>query len=113
MAKRGQSVIALVFSCFLQRLECRALPAKALFSEPVGNIATEALERRFADEELGRLLVATDLAKRDGAWAVTVGFPLRSGKRELDEILVLAPTAIIRERRLTTLPEAVCGVPNT
>lgn len=107
-------MIALVFSCFLQRLECRALPAKALFSEPVGNIATEALERRFADEELGRLLVATYLAKRDGAWAVTVGFPLRAGNEvELDEILVLAPTAIIRERRLTTLPEAVCGVPNT
>lgn len=82
-------------------------------SEPAGNLPTETLERRFADEELSRLLVATDLTEGDGAWAVTVRFPLRAGKRELDEILVLAPTAIIQERRLTTLPEAVCGVPNT
>jgi hypothetical protein len=38
----------------------------------LGDLADEALERELADEELSRLLVATDLTERNGTRAVTV-----------------------------------------
>mmetsp|Transcript_10853 Transcript_10853/g.27292 ORF Transcript_10853/g.27292 Transcript_10853/m.27292 type:complete len:242 (+) Transcript_10853:561-1286(+) len=41
--------------------------------EVLGNLPHEALERQLADEELGRLLVATDLTERDGTGAVAMG----------------------------------------
>ena len=40
--------------------------------EVLGDLADETLERELADQELGRLLVATDLTERDGTRAVTV-----------------------------------------
>ena len=41
--------------------------------EVLGDLADEALEGELAHEELGRLLVATDLAEGDRAGAVAVG----------------------------------------
>ena len=41
--------------------------------ELLGNLPNETLEGELADEELGGLLVAADLAKSDGARAVLVG----------------------------------------
>ena len=41
--------------------------------EVLGDLADEALEGELADQELGRLLVATDLAERDGSGPVAVG----------------------------------------
>jgi hypothetical protein len=40
--------------------------------EVLGDLTDEPLERQLADEELGRLLVAPDLTKGDGARAVAV-----------------------------------------
>ena len=40
--------------------------------EVLGNLADQALERELADQELRRLLVAADLAERDGSRAVAV-----------------------------------------
>ena len=39
--------------------------------EVLGDLADEALEGELADQELGGLLVAADLAERDGAGAIT------------------------------------------
>ena len=41
--------------------------------EVLGDLADEALEGELADEEIRRLLVATDLAEGDGSGAVAVG----------------------------------------
>jgi len=41
--------------------------------EVLGNLADEALEGELADEELGGLLVLTDLTKSDGTGPVTMG----------------------------------------
>jgi hypothetical protein len=41
--------------------------------EVLGDFTDEALERELADEELGGLLVATNLAEGDGARAETMG----------------------------------------
>jgi hypothetical protein len=41
--------------------------------EVLGNLADETLEGQLSDEELGRLLVATDLAESDGTRLVPVG----------------------------------------
>ena len=38
------------------------------------DLANEALERKLADEQLRRLLVAADLAEGDSSGAVAVGF---------------------------------------
>ena len=50
----------------------RALEAKVSL-EVLGDLADQPLEGELTDEQLCRLLVATDLAKSDGAWPVTVG----------------------------------------
>ena len=49
--------------------------------EVLGDLADEALERELAEEELGRLLVATDLTERHSARAVAVGLLHATGGR--------------------------------
>ena len=49
--------------------------------EVLGDLADEALERQLADQQLGRLLVATDLAQGDGSGPVTVGLLDAAGRR--------------------------------
>ena len=41
--------------------------------EVLGNLTDKTLEGQLADEELSRLLVATDLTESDGSGLVTVG----------------------------------------
>jgi histone H3 len=48
--------------------------------EVLGDLTDEALEGELADEELGRLLVATDLTERDGTRAVAVGLLDTAGR---------------------------------
>lgn len=48
--------------------------------EVLSDLADEALEGKLADEQLGALLVATDLTQSDGAGPVTVGFLDASGR---------------------------------
>jgi hypothetical protein len=50
----------------------RALEAKVGL-EVLGDLTDETLEGELAEEELGRLLVATNLTKSDGSRAVSVG----------------------------------------
>ena len=49
--------------------------------EVLGDLADETLERELADQELGRLLVATDLTESHGARAVPVRLLDASGGR--------------------------------
>ena len=56
----------------------RSLEAKVAL-EILGDLTDETLEGQLADEEVGRLLVPTDLAKGDGSGAVTVGLLDTSG----------------------------------
>ena len=39
--------------------------------EVLGDLAYEALEWQLLDEELGRLLVSSDLTESDGSWAIS------------------------------------------
>ena len=48
-------------------------PSRATHLEVLGDLPHEALEGQLADEQLGGLLVAADLAQGDGAGAVSVG----------------------------------------
>ena len=55
-------------------LECtdgRALEAQVAL-EVLGDLTDETLEGKLADEELGALLVPTDLTESDGAWLVAM-----------------------------------------
>ncbi len=56
----------------------RALETKITL-EVLCNLTHKTLEGELANEQVGRLLVATDLTKRDGSGAVTVGFLDASG----------------------------------
>ena len=56
----------------------RSLEAKVAL-EVLGDLANETLEGELADEQVGGLLVATDLTESDGSWAVTVGLLDASG----------------------------------
>jgi hypothetical protein len=47
--------------------------------EILGDFTNETLERSFADQKIGRLLVFANLAKSDGSGAVTVGLLDTSG----------------------------------
>ena len=47
--------------------------------EVLGNLTDETLEGQLADQELGRLLVTTDLTKGNGTGAVTMGLLDTSG----------------------------------
>ena len=58
-------------SRLLEREHRGALEAQVRL-ELLRNLADEALERKLADQQLRRLLVATDLTKRDRAGAVAV-----------------------------------------
>jgi hypothetical protein len=49
--------------------------------ELLGDLTDETLERELADEEVSRLLVATDLTEGDGTGAVTVGLLDTAGGR--------------------------------
>ena len=40
--------------------------------EVLGDLSDESLERQLPDEELGRLLVPSDLTESDGSWSVSV-----------------------------------------
>ena len=59
-------------SGLLERKDGRALEAEVGL-EVLGDLADEALEGELADEKLGGLLVAADLAEGDGSGAVPVG----------------------------------------
>jgi len=54
------------FDALLQGTNGRALEAEIDF-EFVGNLSDKALEGKLADQELGRFLVATDLAQSNSA----------------------------------------------
>ena len=56
----------------LEGTDGRRLEAK-ISLEVLGNFTDEALEGELADQELGRLLVATNLTKGNGTGAVTMG----------------------------------------
>jgi hypothetical protein len=47
--------------------------------EILSDLTDKALERQLADEELGRLLVATDLTESDGTGLITMGLLDTSG----------------------------------
>ncbi|KAH9845795.1 histone H3 [Teratosphaeria destructans] len=51
----------------LQGTDGRALEAEVAL-EVLGDLTDETLEGKLADEELGRLLVATDLTESDGTY---------------------------------------------
>ncbi len=56
----------------LESADGRRLEAEVRL-EVLGNLADETLERELSDEELRRLLVATDLTEGDGTGLVPVG----------------------------------------
>jgi len=56
----------------LEGEDSRALETEVTL-EVLGDLTNEALEWKLPDEEISGLLVTTDLAKGNGAWAVTVG----------------------------------------
>ena len=60
------------FGRLLQSKYGGALETKVTL-EVLGDLAHEALERELANEELGRLLIATDLTKRNRSRSVPVG----------------------------------------
>jgi len=47
--------------------------------EVLGDLTHESLERKFADEKLGGLLVSPDLSEGDSSWSVTMGLLDSSG----------------------------------
>ena len=60
----------------LESMQRGSLEAKVLILfvfEVLGNLAAKALEGQLADEEISGLLVAADLAERNGSGAVSVG----------------------------------------
>ena len=62
----------------LQGNDSRRLEAQVGL-EVLGDLSDQALEGQLADQQLGRLLVAADLAERNGARAVAVGLPGAAG----------------------------------
>ena len=65
---------------FLQSHNGRGLEAEVSL-EILSNLTDEPLERKLADEELGALLVTTDLTESDGTGPVPVGFLNSTGGR--------------------------------
>jgi histone H3 len=59
-------------SGFLEGEHGRALEAE-IGLEVLGNLTDETLEGELADQELGRLLVLSDLTESDGTGSVTMG----------------------------------------
>src|ERR1700722_7660280 len=64
----------------LESADGRRLEAEVRL-EVLGNLADETLEGELADEELGRLLVATDLTEGDGTRLVAMGLLDTTGGR--------------------------------
>ena len=56
---------------FLEGSHGRALEAQ-ISLEVLSDLAHQALERQLADEQLGGLLVATNLTESDRAWTISV-----------------------------------------
>jgi hypothetical protein len=65
-------------SSLLKGKDGRALESKITL-EVLGDLTHETLKGKLADEQIRRLLVATDLTKRYGSGAVTVGLLDASG----------------------------------
>ncbi len=63
---------------FLEGHDGGRLEAEVSF-EVLSNLPDQTLEGQLADEELSRLLVATDLTESDCAWAISVGLLDTSG----------------------------------
>ena len=63
---------------FLESTDGRRLEAE-IGLEVLGDFTNQTLEGQLADEELSRLLVATDFTESDGSGAVTVGLLDSSG----------------------------------
>ena len=66
------------FAGFLQGHDGGALEAQVGL-EVLGDFTDQALEGQLADQQLGALLVATDLTESDGTWPVTMGLLDTSG----------------------------------
>jgi hypothetical protein len=64
----------------LESADGRRLEAEVRL-EVLGNLTNETLEGELADEELGRLLVATNLTESDGTGLVAVRLLDTSGRR--------------------------------
>jgi len=58
--------------CLLQGKDSRSLETKIAL-EILRDLTDKSLERKLADEELGGLLVTSDLTKSDGSGSVSVG----------------------------------------
>ena len=54
----------------LERTDCRRLEAEVRL-EVLGDLTNQALEGKFADQELGGFLVATNLTESNGTWSMT------------------------------------------
>ena len=67
-------------ACLLKGHDGRALEAQ-LSLEVLGDFTNQTLEGELADEELGALLVTTDLTESDGTGPVPVGFLNSTGGR--------------------------------
>jgi hypothetical protein len=63
----------------LERANGRRLEAEVRF-EVLGDLTNETLEWELSDEELGRLLVTTDLTESDGTRLISVGLLDTSGR---------------------------------
>jgi histone H3 len=66
------------FGGFLEGQDGRSLESEITL-EILGNLTNQTLEGKLSDEEVGTLLVPTDLAKGDGSGSVSVGFLDASG----------------------------------
>lgn len=64
----------------LESADGRRLEAEVRL-EVLGDLTDETLEGELADEELGRLLVATDLTESDGTGLITVRLLDTAGRR--------------------------------
>jgi hypothetical protein len=68
----------LTLTGLLQGQDSRRLEAEVSL-EILGDFTNEALEGELPDEELGRLLVATNFAESDGSWTEPMGLLHASG----------------------------------
>ena len=68
------------FGGFLEGQDGRSLESKITL-EVLGDLTNKTLERKLSDEEIGTLLVTTDLTKGDGSGSVSVGLLDSSGGR--------------------------------
>ena len=66
------------FSSFLKGQDSRSLESKITL-EILSNLTNKTLERKLSDEQVGTLLVTTNLTKSNSSRAVTVGLLDSSG----------------------------------